>query len=87
MARCRLGSASSYRRSNLTDHALSAESQVSNPCLNSGSGLPSDSTPEQRQNVAWPGLISSEITVNKGPHPDLDSDFTLFCEVISEALT
>jgi hypothetical protein len=32
-------------------------------------------------------FISSEITVNKGPHPDLDSDFTLFCEVISEALT
>jgi hypothetical protein len=32
-------------------------------------------------------LISSEITVNKGPHPELDSDFTLFCEVISEALT
>jgi hypothetical protein len=32
-------------------------------------------------------FISSEITVNKGPHPDLDSDFTLFCEVLSEALT
>jgi hypothetical protein len=32
-------------------------------------------------------LISSEVTVNKGPHPELDSDFTLFCEVISEALT
>jgi hypothetical protein len=32
-------------------------------------------------------FISSEITVNKGPHPELDSDFTLFCEVISEALT
>jgi hypothetical protein len=32
-------------------------------------------------------FISSEITVNKGPHPDLDSDFTLFCEVITEALT
>ena len=31
-------------------------------------------------------FISSEITV-KGPHPELDSDFTLFCEVISEALT
>jgi hypothetical protein len=32
-------------------------------------------------------FISSEIVVNKGPHPDADSDFTLFCEVISEALT
>ena len=31
-------------------------------------------------------FISSEITVNKGPHPEADSDFTLFCEVISEAL-
>jgi hypothetical protein len=32
-------------------------------------------------------FISSEIIVNKGPHPELDSDFELFCEVISEALT
>ena len=32
------------------------------------------------------GLISSEIIVNKGPHPEADSDFTLFCEVVSEAL-
>jgi hypothetical protein len=31
-------------------------------------------------------FISSEITV-KGPHPEADSDFTLFCEVISGALT
>ena len=31
-------------------------------------------------------FISSEIIFNKGPHPELDSDFTLFCEVISEAL-
>jgi hypothetical protein len=31
-------------------------------------------------------LLSSEILVNRGPHPDADSDFTLFCEVISEAL-
>jgi len=31
-------------------------------------------------------FISSEIVV-KGPHPEADSDFTLFCEVISEALT
>ena len=32
-------------------------------------------------------FISSEIVVNKGPHPEADSDFTLFCEVISGALT
>jgi hypothetical protein len=31
-------------------------------------------------------FLSSEIIV-KGPHPDAESDFTLFCEVISEALT
>jgi hypothetical protein len=31
-------------------------------------------------------FISSDVTV-KGPHPELDSDFTLFCEVITEALT
>lgn len=31
-------------------------------------------------------FISSEIVVNKGPHPDADSDFTLFCEVITGAL-
>ena len=30
---------------------------------------------------------SSETIVNKGPHPEADSDFTLFCEVISGALT
>ncbi|MGH2994989.1 MAG: hypothetical protein ACRDM9_01600 [Gaiellaceae bacterium] len=32
-------------------------------------------------------FISGEITVNKGPHPEADSDFTLFCEVFAEALT
>ena len=31
-------------------------------------------------------FISSEIVVNKGPHPEADSDFTLFCEVITGAL-
>ena len=31
-------------------------------------------------------LISSEVLVNKGPHPEADSDFVLFCEVITEAL-
>jgi hypothetical protein len=32
-------------------------------------------------------FISSETIVNKGPHPEADSDFTLFCEVITGALT
>jgi hypothetical protein len=32
-------------------------------------------------------FISSETIVNKGPHPEADSDFTLFCEVITEALS
>jgi hypothetical protein len=31
-------------------------------------------------------FLGSEITVEKGPHPDLDSDFELFCEVITQAL-
>lgn len=31
-------------------------------------------------------VISSEITVVKGPHPELDSDFDLFCDVITDAL-
>jgi hypothetical protein len=32
-------------------------------------------------------LVSFEITFVAGPHPELESDFTLFCEVISAALT
>jgi hypothetical protein len=31
-------------------------------------------------------FIGSEITVNNGPHPEADSDFTLFCEVVTGAL-
>ena len=31
-------------------------------------------------------LLSSTITVKKGPHPEADSDFALFCEVTTEAL-
>jgi len=31
-------------------------------------------------------FISSETTVNNGPHPEAESDFTLFCEVITGAL-
>jgi hypothetical protein len=32
-------------------------------------------------------FISEQIVANKGPHPEADSDFTLFCEVITPALT
>ena len=32
-------------------------------------------------------LISSEILVNNGPHPEADSDFELFCQVFTEALS
>jgi hypothetical protein len=31
-------------------------------------------------------LISFEVLVVRGPHPDLESNFTLFCEVFTEAL-
>jgi hypothetical protein len=31
-------------------------------------------------------FISSEVTVVKGPHPELDSDFELFCDVVTAAL-
>jgi hypothetical protein len=31
-------------------------------------------------------LLSSAVTIVKGPHPELDSDFTLFCQVMTEAL-
>jgi hypothetical protein len=31
-------------------------------------------------------FISSETIVNKGPHPEADSDFTLFCEMVTGAL-
>ncbi len=32
-------------------------------------------------------FISEQVVVNKGPHPEADSDFTRFCEVITPALT
>ena len=32
-------------------------------------------------------FISTETVVNKGPHPEADSDFTLFCQVITGALS
>lgn len=31
-------------------------------------------------------FISFEVTVNNGPHPEADSDFTLFCETLTAAL-
>ena len=31
-------------------------------------------------------LISSEIVLDKGPHPDIEGDFELFCELTTEAL-
>jgi hypothetical protein len=34
--------------------------------------------------LATDTLISTEVVVEHGPHPDLDSDFTAFCDVMSE---
>jgi hypothetical protein len=31
-------------------------------------------------------FISSEVIVHKGPHPELDSDFALFCDIVTDAL-
>jgi hypothetical protein len=31
-------------------------------------------------------FVSGEIVINRGPHPQAESDFTLFCEVMTEAL-
>ncbi len=31
-------------------------------------------------------FIDSEIVVNRGPHPEAESDFTLFCDVMTNAL-
>jgi hypothetical protein len=31
-------------------------------------------------------FLSSEVTVVKGPHPELESDFELFCEIVTDAL-
>jgi hypothetical protein len=31
-------------------------------------------------------FISSDVTVLKGPHPELESDFELFCDIVTEAL-
>jgi len=32
-------------------------------------------------------LVSNSVSGEKGPHPDLDSDFELFCNIIEPALT
>lgn len=32
-------------------------------------------------------VVDSQIIVNHGPHPEAESDFTLFCEVFTEALS
>lgn len=32
-------------------------------------------------------FVSSEVVVNKGPHPEADSGFTLFCGTVVSALT
>ena len=32
-------------------------------------------------------LVSSSVSGEKGPHPDLDSDFELFCNIVEPALT
>lgn len=32
-------------------------------------------------------LVSQTVSGEKGPHPDLDSDFEVFCNVIVRALT
>ena len=31
-------------------------------------------------------FVSGEIVVDKGPHPDAESDFVLFCDVMTNAL-
>jgi hypothetical protein len=31
-------------------------------------------------------FLGTEVLINRGPHPDADSDFALFCEVVTEAL-
>ncbi len=36
--------------------------------------------------LATGDFISFEVVLVKGPHPELDSDFTLFCEVVTGAL-
>ena len=39
-----------------------------------------------RQTIEDDEIVDQEVLVNKGPHPDLDSDFELFCETLVPAL-
>jgi hypothetical protein len=39
-----------------------------------------------RQTIEGGEVVDNEILVNKGPHPDLESDFELFCQVMTPAL-
>ena len=36
--------------------------------------------------LATDEIISDEVIVNHGPHPQADGDFTLFCEIITDEL-
>jgi hypothetical protein len=39
-----------------------------------------------RQTIENDEVVDAEVLVNKGPHPDLDSDFELGCEILVLAL-
>ena len=39
-----------------------------------------------RETIEDDEIVDQEVLVNKGPHPDLDSDFELFCETLVPAL-
>lgn len=39
-----------------------------------------------RQTIEDDEIVDQEVLVNKGPHPDLDSDFEQFCETLVPAL-
>jgi hypothetical protein len=39
-----------------------------------------------RQTIEDDEIVDQEVLINKGPHPDLDSDFALFCETLVPAL-
>jgi hypothetical protein len=39
-----------------------------------------------RETIEDDEIVDQEVLINKGPHPDLDSDFELFCETLVPAL-
>jgi hypothetical protein len=39
-----------------------------------------------RQTIEDEEIVDQEVLVEKGPHPDLDSDFELFCQTLVPAL-